>query len=219
MLSALLGGERLPAGDLAKVAGIAPPTASEHLARLLDAGLVVCIPSGRHRYYGLAGAHVAGVLEALDAIAPPRTVRTLADSQADEALRFARTCWDHLAGRLGVALSEALLSRGVLRVEHDEFLLTRAGEDWCGAIGVDLGELRQRRRRFTRACIDWSERRPHLAGALGAGLAQVCFHRAWIRRIPGGRALRVTESGTAAFSEHFGLLVEARAKRILSATK
>lgn len=208
MLEALLGGEALPAGELARRAGIRPSTASEHLARLVEHGLVVRRVSGRHRYYALAGADVAAALEALARIAPPvspgigsgrdRTGRAgqaggRGASPAMQALRFARTCYDHLAGTLGVLLTDAMLEKGI--IAGDGFEVTSTGETWLRSLGIDLASLRRARRPLTRPCLDWSERRDHLAGAVGAAIARAMIDRGWLVRIDGSRALRLTVRG------------------------
>src|SRR5262245_26933063 len=159
MLSALMGGEPLTAGELARRANVAPATASAHLTRLLESGLLARRAAGRERYYSLAGRDVAAALEALARVSP----RTPQANGADGAFRFARTCYDHLAGKLGVLLTDTLLEQGIVRGAGLE--LTAHGEEWLVAFGVDVGALSQARRTLTRPCLDWSERRHHLAGA------------------------------------------------------
>lgn len=215
ILTALLGGEILPAGELAMRAGVSSSTASGHLAHLLESGFVRCIPTGRHRYYGLANAQIASILETLGAIAPLRKPRTLATSMKDDALRFARTCWDHLAGHLGVAISEALVEQEIVYEEAGSLSLTPTGKRRLANFGIDVNNSNTKHRAFISECVDWSERRVHFAGALGAELAHVCFSRGWIQRIPGDRALRVTDAGAKVFAEAFGLRIDMRAKRIL----
>lgn len=199
ILLALMDGETHSSGDLARRARVAPSTASGHLAQLLRGGLVVAAPFGRERRYRLASAEVAHVLEALALLAPPAEIRSLRAAERGEALRLARTCYDHLAGRLGVGLTQALVEHEALRVANGGFALTNAGEELLAGIGVDVARARARRRTFARACLDWSERRPHLAGALGAAVAETVIERGWVRRRPDDRGLVITAEGARAF--------------------
>jgi DNA-binding transcriptional ArsR family regulator len=195
MLDALMDGGAQRAGELARRAGVAPSTASGHLARLLAGRLVVCEAEGRERRYRLASAAVAEALEALARVAPPVEVRSLRGADRSEAIRSARTCYDHLAGRLGVGLTEALVERGSLLAGDAAYELTPAGEETLAELGVDVLAARAHRRSFARACLDWSERRPHLAGALGAALAEALLARGWLERRPSDRGLLVTRPG------------------------
>lgn len=215
IVQVLQGGTALPHGELAAIAGIAPSTASEHLARLLDAGILVRIAQGRHRYYRLAGADVAEVIERLAAIAPPGDApRSLRDSERLRTERFARTCYDHLAGALGVAVCGALVTRGALVVRDDAFVTTAEAEGHFSALGVDLAPLRAQRRPLVRTCLDWSERRPHLAGALGAALADAFLAHGWLRRAADHRGLHVTPQGETALARALRLDVRSREGRI-----
>jgi DNA-binding transcriptional ArsR family regulator len=198
MLDALMDGRARPAGELARLAGVAPSTASGHLARLLAGELVGCDVAGRERRYRLASSAVAEALEALALLARPAEMRSLRAADRAAAIRAARTCYDHLAGRLGVGLTEALVERKALVVRDASFELTASGEDVLNRIGVDVAGARAHRRSFARACLDWSERRPHLAGALGAAVADALLARRWIERRPSDRGLVVTTIGTKA---------------------
>lgn len=199
MLDSLMSGRALAAGELARVAGIAPSTASEHLARLLSGGLVEVVAQGRHRYYRIAGPAVGAALEALSHVAPARPVHTLRESGHARALGFARTCYDHLAGRCGVALHDALLEQRWLSAAYD---VTAAGAAALAGWGVDVDAARGRRRSFARPCLDWTERRPHLAGALAAGIETALLERGWfVQRSGSSRALRLTEVGRAGLAE------------------
>jgi DNA-binding transcriptional ArsR family regulator len=193
MLDALMGGEERTARALAMTAGVTAPTASSHLRKLVDAGLITAVRIGRERRFQLAGTEVADALEALGVLAPAARVRGLRDANRRESLRRARTCYDHLAGRLGVALAAGLVRQRLLR--GSEMRLTRRGEERITELGIDVDRLRGLRRPLTRACLDGTERRPHLAGALGGALAAHFFARGWIVRIPETRAVRVTERG------------------------
>jgi DNA-binding transcriptional ArsR family regulator len=205
MLTALLGGVALPATELARQAGIAPPTASGHLTKLVEGGLIRVVTSGRHRYFSLTGAPVARVLESLALVAPAARPGTLTSSFEARRLQRARTCYDHLAGALGVGLTHALVSRGCLELHDDAFELTASGAEWLEGFGIECEPVRARRRLFARACLDWSERRPHLAGALGAALATRLFDLGWIERIPRSRAVGVTAAGRRGLRRTFDL--------------
>lgn len=200
MLSALGDGRSLPASALAAEAGVAPSTASGHLARLVDGGLLDAESRGRRRYFRLRGPEVAEVLEALARVAPREPVSSLRQATRIDALCAARTCYDHLAGRLGTALMDALLARGLVADEH----VTDAGVERLAELGIDLDAVPGRRPRF-RSCLDWSERRPHAAGKLGAALAARCFELGWVERLDGTRAVRVTPAGEVGFADRFGL--------------
>jgi DNA-binding transcriptional ArsR family regulator len=198
MLEALLAGRALSAGELARTAGISPATASEHLARLRDGGLVAVVGQGRHRYYRLAGPEVGSALESLAVIAPARPVTTLRQSARARALAEARTCYDHLAGRAGVALHDGLLARGWLHPMAGEYALTAQGREGLGSWGVDVDRAAAARRTLARPCLDWTERRPHLAGALGAAVLACLVDGAspwFVRRAEDHRGLRLTELG------------------------
>ena len=207
MLNALNGGTALSAGALARAAGVAPSTATEHLDRLERGGLVTSERSGRTRHVRLAGADIARALEALAAIAPALPAGGLKAWNHGEALRAARSCYDHLAGQAGVALADALVARDLLEPGDGGFALTGRGADELGAFGLDVPAILGARRATARACLDWSERRPHVGGALGAALLDSLLHRGWLRRRPDGRALVVTPAGTDGFSSAFGVSI------------
>jgi DNA-binding transcriptional ArsR family regulator len=204
MLDALMDGSALPARELARRAGVAPSTASGHLARLLTGRLVVCEVRGRERLYRLASAETAEALEALARVAPAAEIRSLRAANRSAAMRTARTCYDHLAGRVGVGVTDALIDQDALLERDSAYELTPAGEKLMRRLGVDVGGARAQRRSFARACLDWSERRPHLAGALGAGLADALISLGWLGRRPDDRALTVTPEGAAALGREFG---------------
>ncbi|HEV7501254.1 MAG TPA: winged helix-turn-helix domain-containing protein [Vicinamibacteria bacterium] len=208
MLSALLDGRALTASELAAQAGVSPPTASEHLAKLLATGLIVMRRQGRHRYHELASADVAGMLETMAQMAPAtvagRTPVRVGPREA--ALRAVRSCYDHLAGHLAVGLADAMAQRGHIDLDRDGGLVTPAGMAFLQGFGIDLGAARKSHRIFCRPCLDWSERRPHLAGAVGAALLRRCLDRRWLRRLDGTRALAVTVGGESGFREEFGVV-------------
>jgi DNA-binding transcriptional ArsR family regulator len=208
MLNALLRGTPLSAGELSQVAGVSPATASAHLARLLDGGLVAVTKQGRHRYYRLAGHEVATVLEVIAEISPVKPVRSLRQSREAAALAQARTCYDHLAGRAGVELLDALLRTNFLNGTGTgpsaRYELTPEGTEKLAAFGVDVTKLRKSRRRFAGACLDWTQRRPHLNGALGAAVTARLLQLGWIERGSSRRAIRVTPAGQDGLAAAFG---------------
>lgn len=206
MLAALLSGRWLTARELADRAGVAAPTASEHLARLVDAGLVRRRASGRRRYHALAGPDVAAALEALSCLRPPESSAPEERSPAERALRFARTCYDHLAGTLGVLLTDTLVARGIVTPTGSD--VTGAGEAWLRELDVDAASLRGARRSYVRFCLDWSERRDHLAGAVGAALTEAMLSRGWLARMPGTRAVRLTLRGREGLYRALDLEIE-----------
>lgn len=206
MCVALLDGRALPAGELARQARISAQTASNHLAKLAAGGMIQVEEQGRWRYYRLASSHVAHAIEALAVVAPRRPAPSRQEqNEAWLALREARTCYRHLAGRFGVALADCLLRSRWLKVEDRNFAITPRGDASLRALGIDLRELRPRRGVLAWRCIDWSERRPHLAGPVGAALADLALARDWVRRQPGTRALLVTPLGRAEVRRLFGL--------------
>ncbi len=216
MLTVLLDGRPMAAGELARTAGVSAATASSHLAKLLDGGLVSVVKQGRHRYYRLRGADVAAVIEALSRISPGVEVRSLRQSRQARALREARTCYDHLAGHAGVALFEAMLSRGMLEPpnpscddpRHSAYEVTDKGERRLEMLGIDVAAVRHSRRRFAGHCLDWTERRPHLNGALGAALAARLIEEGWFARGSARRALAVTDKGRSGLADVFGCVLE-----------
>lgn len=190
MLAALAEGRALPAGDLARRAGVRPATATAHLRRLIDGGLVAVRAQGRHRYHELASPSVAAAVEALAQLAPPAPVRSLRSDRAARALAEARTCYDHLAGRRGVQLRDRLLAAGALHQENErDHRLTPAGRSLLTGLDIDPERLARTRRMFARGCVDWTQRRPHLAGALPAALTARFLELGWLSRAT-GRALR-----------------------------
>jgi hypothetical protein len=208
MLAALLAGRPLAAGELSVIAGISPATASSHLAKLLDGGLVDVTREGRHRYYRLAGHEVAHAIEVLAEISPVKPVRTLRQSRQAEALAEARTCYDHLAGRAGVALFDTFLHEKIISGDGvgrgSAYEVTAGGAERLAGFGINVAELRRNRRRFAGACLDWTQRRPHLNGALGAAVTGRMLDLGWIERGRSGRAVRVTEAGEEGLAAAFG---------------
>jgi DNA-binding transcriptional ArsR family regulator len=223
ILTALGDGRALPATMLASEAGVAPSTASEHLRKLVDAGFVTVHPQGRHRYFRLSGPEVASVLEALSRLAPPREIRSLKESTRAAALRRARTCYDHVAGRLGVRMFGALLDADAVSGGDGIHHLDGDGEDRLSAPGRDLAYRLappgiERLDRFgvalprperdgtlpLRYCVDWTEQRHHLSGVVGRNLLVRLVELAWVERDGGTRALRITDAGRRGLRRQFG---------------
>jgi DNA-binding transcriptional ArsR family regulator len=221
MLDALLAGRPLAAGELGRIAGVSPATASAHLARLLDGGMVTVTVQGRHRYYRLAGHEIAAVIEAMTRISPPAPARNLRQSREAAALDEARTSYDHLAGRAGVALLDAMLAGRLLREHKAEshpgsrtkageaasatfYEITGEGTATMSSFGINVDDLRRSRRHLAGSCLDWTQRRRHLNGALGAAVTARLFELGWIERGQRRRSIRVTEAGRDGLAETFG---------------
>ncbi|HRD26892.1 MAG TPA: helix-turn-helix domain-containing protein [Caulobacter sp.] len=202
MLTALLAGQALTAGELAREAGVTPQTASAHLSRLEKGGLIVGRKQGRHSYFALSGDDVAGVLEGLMSLAARTGHARTRPGPREPALRRARVCYDHLAGELGVAMLDSLVASGRLDADLQP---TVYGEAFFAALGVDLAALKAGRRPLCRACLDWSVRRSHLAGSLGAAVLNRLYALGWAKRLEGERVVAFTEAGERKFAEVFGL--------------
>ena len=218
ILRGLLPDRPLAAGELARLAGVSAATASFHLAKLLEGGLITVIRQGRHRYYRLAGHEVAAALEALGLISPGLPVRSLRQSREAAALAEARTCYDHLAGRAGVEVLDGLLRQGLLEeksgrtdrgdTSSHRFEVTGAGAKELGSFGLNLKQIRRSRRQFAGTCIDWTQRRRHLNGALAAAITSRMFELGWIERAPQSqrrRSVRVTPVGFEGLASTFGV--------------
>jgi DNA-binding transcriptional ArsR family regulator len=204
MLIALMDGRALTATELAQLAGVSASTASGHLGKLTQAGLLAVLPQGRHRYFRLASPAVARVVEGIMVIAgEPTSERP--EPRVGRILREARTCYDHLAGRLGVALTDALVQKGAIELGDEAGRVTEFGESFLQSFGISLSPSRQSRRLYCRPCLDWSERRFHLAGVLGSALLARTLELGWIIRANEGRAVSVTPKGRRGFSDRFGM--------------
>jgi DNA-binding transcriptional ArsR family regulator len=208
MLAALMDDRALTAAQLANEAGITPQTASTHLARLAAARLLRVHQQGRHRYHRLATPEVARMLEGLMQIASAGEMRKNRHPH-DAALRTARTCYDHIAGKLGVAIAEGLAARGYVELNEEAARLTQDGLEFFDQAGIALSPMDESHGRSSRLmcrpCLDWSERRLHLGGRLGAAICTHSLHRAWVRRISGTRALETTQKGRLAYQKLFGV--------------
>jgi len=202
----LLDGLARTAGQLAFTANISAQSASAHLSKLVDGGLLSVQSSGRHRYYSLAGPEVAHALEALGAISTRPRPADARRSLPSEDMYTARSCYDHLAARVAVELAQALEERKIVRSQGEaDYELGSAGRDWFAGLDIDVDEIRRSRRHFARKCVDWTERRPHIAGALGAALCSRLITLGWIARRRDTRALRLTTQGARKLRAHFGL--------------
>ncbi|WP_136608019.1 ArsR/SmtB family transcription factor [Paenibacillus dokdonensis] len=205
ILTSLMDGRFHTASELALEAGITPQTASFHLAKMTAGMLVTAEKHGRYRYYKLAGQEIAQILETLLTISKPAEIRSLRQSTQMKALCEARTCYDHLAGKLGVRLTQSMMDNKYIEKGQEEFTVTPEGERFFTELGLDLPALRKQRRSFSRICLDWSERQHHLAGTLGHAVVSRLFEMKWIERAASGRAVIVTEQGRAGLKRDFGI--------------
>jgi DNA-binding transcriptional ArsR family regulator/DNA-binding PadR family transcriptional regulator len=206
MLWALMGGLALPAGELAMSANVAPQTASEHLSKLLEAKLLKAEIQGRHRYYRLASPEVAAVIEALATLAPRANGSMRDEAREKNPLRFARSCYNHFAGALAVEITEAFEERGILIPTRDKrYRVTDQGRLWFEKLGMKLEEIKSGHSAIARACLDWTERRHHLAGPLGTALLQRFFELKWLVRIDKTRRVRVTAKGQEQLHKLLGI--------------
>jgi len=205
MMSSLLDGRALTASELALAAHITPQTASTHLAKLTGAGLLSVVRNGRHRYFRLASPTVVDMIDGIVAVALLKRPRYRPLSRDARALSAARICYDHLAGRLSVDLTDAFVARQYV-VRHDEAAeITTAGARFLTEFGIELPGLRSTRRHVCRLCLDWTERRPHIAGAIGAAITRRCFDLGWLERMKHSQAVSVTPSGRRGFRKTFGI--------------
>lgn len=204
ILFALSDGRSLPAGELARMARVASSTASSHLDKLVGGGLLEVEAWGKHRYFRVVGPDVVGAIEALSVLAPAKSVRSLRQSRAAVRVRFARICYDHLAGELGVKFTRALVERRILAEVEDGYRVTEEGISSLQEFGVDLSGGKERIR-FAPRHVDWSERYHHFAGPLAKATTECLFELGWIVRDPSSRAVRLTEKGRLGLREKFGL--------------
>lgn len=206
ILSVLMDGRSLTATELAFIAGVAPQTTSGHLSKLTEARLLSLEKQGRHRYYRLKSPLVARMLEGIMAVAETSRPQRQMAWRGGEALRTARTCYDHLAGRLGVALTDSLTARNDVVLSEDGGEISATGRRFLTEFGIGFDQPAKSRRCFCRPCLDWSERRPHLAGRLGAALATRSFELGWIERIKDTRAVAITRRGLKGFADVFDIV-------------
>ena len=213
MLAALLDGRALTASELAYAARVTPQTASTHLAKLTEAGLLSPVKDGRHRYFRLASPAVVEMLDGIVMVALENRPRYRPLSRQAQELSAARICYDHLAGRLSVELTDFFTMHEYIVLSGEAAEITEAGSRFLAEFGIDLSTLSSRRRHFCRLCLDWTERRPHLAGALGAALTKRCFDLGWTELMRHSRAVIVTASGKRGFRETFGIGVSEENER------
>lgn len=206
MLIALLGGRAMTATELAHSANVSPQTASSHLSLMLEGQLLALEKQGRHRYYRLASSEVATAIEALMSLAP-KDKRP--NPEAIEPIYFARSCYDHIAGRVGVALADSFQTKAWLSVKEKDFEITSKGQEGFTAFGLDLEPLTKQRRHFARQCLDWTERRHHVAGALGAALMTELLERKWLKKDHAERVLHVTRAGYEGLESVFDVRLQA----------
>jgi DNA-binding transcriptional ArsR family regulator len=207
ILASLMDGRALTASELAYISGVAPQTASGHLAKLSDAQLLAVERQGRNRYFKLASPHVGRMLEGLMVVAQEGPARRQHRWRGGDALRTARTCYDHMAGRIAVGIADSLITNAHVVLDDDGGKVTDAGRAFLEGVGIDLAAT-SKRKVFCRPCLDWSERRPHLAGAVGGALLEHALSRGWVERLKDSRALTVTAAGHQGFAETFGLISE-----------
>ncbi|MGE9755095.1 ArsR/SmtB family transcription factor [Bacillus inaquosorum] len=207
ILLSLMDGRIHPAGELAYLANIKPQTASFHLKKLLEEKLISVEKHGRHRYYRLSNSEAANVIEQLLSIAPKEKVTSLKDSKEKSDLHFARTCYDHLAGYVGVQITNSLVEQGMLKKVDLNFEVTSEGSLFFSNFGINEEQQRNKRRAFARCCLDWSERQHHLAGALGNALLVRMLEEKWIVRMPKTRAVKITQSGKIAFEKYLKMYI------------
>ncbi|MFS1512110.1 ArsR/SmtB family transcription factor [Chengkuizengella sp. SCS-71B] len=205
ILESLMGGQALPAGELAYKAKVSHPTVSSHLSKLVEGNLLKVEQFGRHRYYKLANEQVAEIIEKLGTIAPPVQIRSLKQSDQMKQVRLARTCYDHLAGELGVNITEALLKQDLIILKNDLYEVTKKGEEWFEDLGIMIHNVGKSRRVFAKPCLDWSERRYHISGWLGAAIATHFMEQKWIVKSTTNRSVQLTEEGTNMLKDSLGL--------------
>ena len=209
MLEALMDRRSLTAKELAARAGISPQTASGHLSKMIMAGLIAMEQHGRHHYHSLASSEIARMLEGMQQVASTQNLkhagRTIRTGPRDAAMRTARGCYDHMAGLLAVNITDAMIGRGQIEFEGDGGSVTETGRSFLEKLGIDIAAAAQSKRIFCRPCLDWSERRYHLAGAIGAALMHRTLELKWVKRQEGTRALAITRTGHDCFRRTFGI--------------
>lgn len=210
MLITLVDGSAMSAGALARAAGVTAQTASSHLAKLLDGGLLSVESKGRHRYYRLAGAHVSHILESLASVGPVTPAWRNTPSRPAQALRFARCCYDHLAGQISIAVTQSMLTRDlIVEAGERQYVLTPSGSAWLQQLGVDVSGLAFDQPDHARQCLDWTERQYHVAGLLGARLMDAFLAWGWLRKSSTARSVTVTALGWEGLKQHFGIARDA----------
>jgi DNA-binding transcriptional ArsR family regulator len=202
ILWALLDKRAYTATELAIYADTTPQNISMHLNKLIKADLLTVESQGRHKYYNYSCAEIPYAIEALANLLPKPEIKKN-EAVDEKPVRFCRSCYDHLAGKVGVMLTDGLLKQQFLYKQDNSFEVSSEGEKWFNGLGIDIGQLRKQKRLFARPCLDWSERKHHLAGSLGAALLTRITGEGWVRRVEGSRTMLVTRKGEEAFLEHF----------------
>ncbi|HEU5378273.1 MAG TPA: winged helix-turn-helix domain-containing protein [Ktedonobacteraceae bacterium] len=207
ILMTLSDGRALPAGELARCAHVSPSTAAAHLNKLVESQWLCVERQGRHRYFRLADPLIVHVLEELATISQPQPANSFREVRTGSALQLARTCYDHMAGMLGVRLAQALVVRGYLVEQNEHYGVTEPGKEYLRTLGIEYEDLEKRRRQLAPQCLDWSERRHHIAGSLGAALTERFFAFGWIMRVPSSRIVQVTETGKKYLAEAMDIVL------------
>lgn len=205
MLWNMLDGRAYTATELSLCAGISPQSASNHLGKLVGAGILEVRKQGRHRYYSYATPNAAQVIESMAGLLPSRHTPNTVTKPEPAGITYARTCYDHIAGRVGVAIARSLVERKIIQPDGNKYVVTGPGKKWFSSLGLDVEEIGSRKRSFAHQCLDWTERKPHLAGALGASLLQVMLKKNWVRKVAISRELLVTGAGRAGLKDTLGL--------------
>jgi DNA-binding transcriptional ArsR family regulator len=208
MLLTLLDGRKYTASELARVSKITPQTDSFHLSKMIAQGVIRTEKYGRHKYISIANVEIAKIVESLLCLTPPRKPNSLREVSTSKEIYFARSCYDHLAGTLGVEITNSFLKKHFIIDNGEIFELTSLGEDFLKNIGVNIEVVRKKRRSFSHRCLDWSERKFHLAGALGNSILIFTLENGWVERMPLSRALRVTKKGKEGFRDVFGVFID-----------
>ncbi|RFU61186.1 helix-turn-helix transcriptional regulator [Bacillus sp. V59.32b] len=205
ILTVLMDGRFHTASELSFMIGITPQTISYHLSKLVEGNIIAVEGQGRHRYFGIQNQEVAQIMEYLLAIAPPVEIKSLRQSREDNAIRIARTCYDHIAGNLGVKITDSLIKKNVIKQSENEFVLSIEGEHFLNDFQIKIEDVIKKRRSFCHKCLDWSERRHHLAGALGNALLERFLELQWISRSVNSRALIITPHGKKEIQDKFSI--------------
>lgn len=196
MLWSLLDGRAYTATELSLCADISSQAASNHLAKLVDAQILMVVKQGRHRYFSYANSEVAQVIESMASLLPVSSVPKKKEKHAPVGITYARTCYDHIAGKLGVTITDALLEKGIIAVSGKCYEVTSQGYQWFASVGLSVEEIKLQKRSFAHQCLDWSERRHHVGGAIGAALLQMMLQNDWLRKTRHSRQLQITPKGT-----------------------
>lgn len=205
ILWALLDNKAYTATELAAFADISRQSASNHLSKLLNAGLISVEKQGRHKYYRFANEKVALTVESIAGLIPNNKLKEFVKNNSSEALSNARTCYDHLAGKLGVNITKSLISQGIINPVGKEFQVSDYGEKWFTELGININQLKQKKRLFAPKCLDWTERENHLAGSLGAAILEIMIQKDWIRKKENTREILITSIGKRFLSENFNI--------------